>query len=217
MCHNVNIKVITFPPRILATGGSCPSKNYRKLHSHTVTPPSRWWAVDFCLPGLYLCMCVFSRQSDKGNYYTAWSAMSAIVRKGLINKYSHPPRSVNCMQSLSYVHMYMLCIHTYIHMTHCSLGIFHINKICSPSLLQSQCLWYSNWLLFLDISLSLCLDRITRIIIVMKKIWALDKKMFWKVSNSLPTSAHLTVTEMCTTICTVDREIFAIKKFSPVA
>ena len=98
---------VVFPSRILATEDSCPSENYRKLRNHTVTPPSRRWAVYalFVCQDCALHVCVLpSHQSDKGNYYTAWSTMSTMIRKGLVIKYSHPPRSAKpcmCMWSLS--------------------------------------------------------------------------------------------------------------------
>lgn len=53
---------------------------------------------------------VFNYQSDKGNYYTAWSTMSSLIRKGFVIKYSHPPRSVNCAVSLSFIHIHT-CVH----------------------------------------------------------------------------------------------------------
>jgi len=33
-------------------------------------------------------------QPDEGSYYTAWSSVSTLIKKGFVSKSSHPPRLV---------------------------------------------------------------------------------------------------------------------------
>lgn len=65
---------------------------FEKIFSHNLLPAGQMTKMELQKEAQELCDTPFTRSSKSGSYYTAWSSMSLLIKKGLVESNSRPAR-----------------------------------------------------------------------------------------------------------------------------